>query len=266
IASFTLRELLARRPRQALVQAGMAASIVLVLQLPYLVEKVRHPSSATRPGTIVESLSYTVANPSVARPAASFRATGAALEEILARPARVAWPGVVLVVAGAAAAYRFRRDPVLVAATVAPLAFTVAGFSFWQRPYETYWFMILAPSAALTVVLAATAWRPLARAVPAVLLAAVVLAQPARAAEALTLRLPEYGALVRGSRETARRLDEVRRIDVTFALPPTTEPDFVYRVLGGRLSPTAAYSVTIDRAGRARFIPAGEKPAVASRE
>jgi hypothetical protein len=240
-----------------------ASMILFALQIPFLATKVRHPSAETSPSAVVSSVSYTLEHPSVVRPGPAFRALTNALDVILARPGTFVWPGAILAMCTLVAAARVRRDPRLIAVTGAPLVFAVVGFSLWQQPYDTYWFLTVAPSAGLCVGLALTAYRPAASLVMVVLIAIVSLAQPSRAAEAMSMhRLPEYGALVRGSREILKRLGEVQRVEVSFPLPVSTEPDFVYKVLGGRLSPEARYRATIDRAGHASFVLA---PAVAGR-
>jgi hypothetical protein len=92
------------------------------------------------------------------------------------------------------------------------------------------------------------------------LLLAVLAAQPARFAYAQTAnRLPTYGALVRGSQEIRRRSDRIRRIDIEFAVEPSTNTHFIYeRVLGGRVTPSAPFAATIDRTGHVRFTPGGD--------
>jgi len=66
--------------------------------------------------------------------------------------------------------------------------------------------------------------------------------------------MPEYRALSRGAREIRRQTAEVRRIDTSFPLPGLSSATFLYEVLGGRLSPTAAFDATIDREGHAQFV------------
>jgi len=96
--------------------------------------------------------------------------------------------------------------------------------------------------------------RPAAPIAAALLVAVLVVGQPARSAEALTLhRLPEYGALLKGAREIKRRVAEVREIKLGFPVPPSTSPTFLYELLGGRIDPGAPYAATIHRDGRASF-------------
>jgi hypothetical protein len=90
--------------------------------------------------------------------------------------------------------------------------------------------------------------------VSTVLVLLVMAAQPSRFAYAKTIyHLPEYGRLVRGSQEIRRRVSEVRRIETEFDLPPTTDPDFIYEILGGRVTRSAAYAATIETTGRVHF-------------
>jgi hypothetical protein len=138
----------------------------------------------------------------------------------------------------------------LLSATVIPILTAIAGFSFWLRGYNHYWFLPIAPSVALTVALAVTAWRSAASAAAVVLLALVVAALPARIAAARTMnRLPEYGALVKASRAIRRHTPEIRAIVTEFPLPPTADPEFVYEVLGGRATRDAGFRAIVSRSG-----------------
>jgi hypothetical protein len=146
-----------------------------------------------------------------------------------------------------------------------PLVCTVAGFSLWQRPYDNYWYLVIAPSAALTVALALTAWRPAASAVAAGLAVVAIASQPARLAEAMTIhRLPQYEPLVRGSRAIRRYTADVRSIRTEFALPDSTDRTFLFRVLGGRVTPDAKYHATIGPSGAVTFTPVSRQAAMAA--
>jgi len=53
-----------------------------------------------------------------------------------------------------------------------------------------------------------------------------------------------------------RRSDRIRRIDIEFAVEPSTNTHFIYeRVLGGQVTPSAPFGATIERTGRVRFTP-----------
>jgi len=256
IASFTAREAFAQRWNRALRSAAVSAAVILLLELPFLINLAIHRSSGVAPVVVVDNLSYAVAHPQAIRPVASFRALANACAFILVRPWTFAWTGLVLVLSSLLTAWRLRRDLVLLCATVVPLVCTVAGFSFWQRPYDNYWYLVVAPSAALTVALALTAWRPAATVVAAALAVAAVAAQPARIADAMTIhRLPQYRPLVRGSVAIRRYTADVRSIRTEFTLPDSTDSTFLFRVLGGRVTPQAQYHATIGPTGSVTFTP-----------
>jgi len=256
ITAFPARELLARRQRRAWMFAGISAAVIAVLEAPFVFDLAAGPPRPASPSLIAYSVMHTLAHPEALRPGDSFREVAAACDFILSRPWSFSWFGTALSCAAAVAAFRLRDDAGLIGVTVAPLVFAVAGFSFWQLPYDHYWFLTIAPSAALTMGLALVAWRPAARPVAIVLALLVLAIQPARVADSMTfLRLPQYGALVRGAREVRARTSEVRRLETELGLPPSTDPVFVYEILGGRVTPTAPVAATIDANGHAHFTP-----------
>ena len=207
---------------------------------------------------MVANVSYTITHPDTLRLAAAFDALVNACQSILIRPWTFGPFAALLGACALVATFRMRRDVALAGVTIVPLAATVAGFSLWQRAFEFYWFMTLMPSAALTIGLALTAWKPAAPAMAAALLVLVLAAQPGRFAHAQTInRLPTYGALVRGSQDIRRRAAEIRSIDIEFRVEPSTNTHFVYeRVLGGRITPSAPFAATIEPTGCVRFTPA----------
>jgi hypothetical protein len=79
-------------------------------------------------------------------------------------------------------------------------------------------------------------------------------------------RLPEYAALVTGSQEIRRLTGRVRHIDTEFALAPSTDREFLYEVLGGWITPDAAFTATIDRTGRVSWAPVPSDPGTGRRE
>jgi hypothetical protein len=254
VASLPMRELLAHRRHRALTCACMLAAVVFVLEVPFLADMLMQGAKRTSPSVVVANVAYTYEHPELLRPAAAFYALATACQVILLAPWSFAWFGTVFIVCGVVTAFRLRHDISLVCVTVIPLLATVAAFSFWQRPFDNYWFFTMAPSAALTIGLALTAWRPAAPVVSTVLVLLVMAAQPSRFAYAKTIHhLPEYGRLVRGSEEIRRRVPEIRRIETEFALPPTTDPYFIYEILGGRVTPSATYAATIETTGRVHF-------------
>jgi hypothetical protein len=254
IASFTIRELMARRRDRALQCAFATAIVVLVLEAPYLADFALHGGQPRSPATVVGNVSYTFQNPGTLRPVAAFHAVAEACSAILLKPWSFAWFGTLLAACAVVTAYRTRDDVTLLCVTIVPLLAAVVAFSFWQLAFEHYWFLVLVPSATLTIGLALTAWRPAATLVAASLVFLIAAAQPSRFEYATRINhLPEYGALVRGSRDIRRRVAEVRGIETEFGVPPSTDRNFVYEVLGGRVTQRAPYSATIERTGHVRF-------------
>ena len=265
IAAFTAREAFARRWERAARSAVVSAAVIALLELPFLINLIIHRGSGVAPVVVVDNLSYAMAHPQVIRPLASFQAFASACAFILLRPWTFAWTGAALVLGTLVTAWRLRLDLVLVSAIVVPLVCTIAGFAFWQRPYDYYWYLVIAPSAALTVALALTAWRRTASVVAAGLAVVAIAAQPARLAEAMTIhRLPQYEPLARGSRAIRRYTADIRSIRTEFALPDSTDRTFLFRILGGRVTPEANYHATIGPTGAVTFTPVAGRAATAA--
>jgi hypothetical protein len=255
IVALPLRELLAGRRVRAAQIAGISLATVLLLEVPYFTDMAANRDKQTRPAVVVANVAYTIRHPGSLRLRDASRGFVNAVDAMLVRPWTFRWAGAVLVATAIIALIRFRHDAALASVTVVPPLAAVAGFSLWQGRFEFYWFMILMPGVALTVGVALTAWKPVAPVVSVVLLLLAVAAIPARFAYAQTInRLPAYGALMRGSQEIRRRSPEIRRIDIEFAVEPSTNTHFIYeRVLGGRVTPSAPFAATIERTGHVRF-------------
>lgn len=143
--------------------------------------------------------------------------------------------------------------PVL-AVTVGPILVTALGFALWQGNYDEYWYLPLAPCAAITVVLAATAWRQ--EQVAAALVLLTLLIQPTRLNASLGVyRMPEYGPTVAGALRILKQTHVVRRLDTSFQMPPFSDATFPYQVMGGTFSAEASFDAVIDRNGEVQFRP-----------
>jgi hypothetical protein len=256
VASFTVRELAARRWRDAWQRARATLAVIAIVELPYFVHLVVNRPERVAPSRVIEGLTASFTGGAGFRLRESFQAVSSAIGFILLSPASFRWFGLFLIVSLGVAAYRLRRDMTLLAGVVAPAALAIFGFATWQLSFDTYWFLTIAPPAAVAIALAVTAWRPAAPAIAAVVLAAVVLAQPARlAASMASHRVPEYGALLRGTRDIRSRTAEIGAIHTEFPLPPTADREFMYTILGGRISPDAGFTATIRPSGEVVFIP-----------
>ena len=247
IGAFVLREAMARHWKGALQRAGASIGVVLLLQIPFFLHLFlgtsRAPLSPTR---VIEDVSSTAAAAETVRLADAFDAVASATDFILLRPWHFGGMSVVLFAALALAAYRCRRDVLLACASVLPVLAATIGYAFWQSPYDHYWFLTLMPAMGLVLASSLTAWPRAIPAAGAALLVAAVVAQPWRLADAHTFaRLPAYAVLVRGSAEIYRHAPKVTDIKVEFPLDPTTDHEFLYGILGGRVTPDAPFRASI---------------------
>jgi hypothetical protein len=156
--------------------------------------------------------------------------------------------GWLLVAAGAVVAVRYRYDLPLVTLTLLTPFSAIVGFALFLAAVETYNYLSLVPVTVLTIVLAATAIpaRRASEAVAVLLLVLAMCAVPARLRIAATMhRMPEYGALVRGSQQIVNRHTPMRAIWTEFPLPPTADPEFIYRIMGGRIQHGAPWMAII---------------------
>lgn len=252
LAWFFFRDLL-RQDGQPFQRARTLVELVVLLQLPYLYHALTHPDAT--PARALGGMSETLRNPEHYRLGASAAALASATGGILLVPVPAGvWWSVTLVLAALAAVFRARRDYGLLSLTVIPLALAVLGFAVWQGNYDEYWYLPLAPAVAVMVALVLSLVPR--REVGLALLVAVLLMQPGRLHYAhLIYRMPEYGALAQGSRAIIRQTSEVRRLYTSFAMPPFSDAEFLYQVLGGRITETALFDATIDDAGHVRFVP-----------
>lgn len=256
LGSFVARDLWQRQAGRALQRARTIIEVIVILQVPFLYHTLT-TDSAPGPNRLADSLAQTLANPETLRLGASLSALGNLATRIITTPYYASWWPFVLGVSVLVVLVRARRDLTLLSATVLPLACGVAGFAIWQLLYDEYWYLPLAPCAALTLAFAATAVRP--RETGIALTVAVLAIQPGRLSHSLTwYRMPEYRALARGARDIHRQLADVRRIDTSFPLPRLTSATFLYEVLGGRVNAEAPFDATIGPGGRVTFTPVKE--------
>lgn len=253
---FVVRELAARRWRSTVETIRIIIEVVLILQIPYIVDRMLSDTPRGAPTMIVEGVKAVVADPLSAQPVATFDKIVGLFRFLWASPFEAPWLLWLLTASAVGALVLARRRPDLLFVTVLPLAAAVIGFSAWPHPIEAYWFMGLAPAVALMIVAGVCA-VPAGRArdgVALILLLGVLSAQSGRLYATLTIhRLQEYGALMEGSRAIAHRTLEIGSIETAFELPPSTDPAFLFSCLGGRVSASAPYDAVIGRDGTVTF-------------
>ena len=241
----------------ALRSVAAIAVVVATLQIPIVIHQRSAPLEAPAMGAVTGSLGRIIsgeARPDLAR---SWSGFSAAFTFIQGEPSLGTWLIWLLIACAIAVVVKYRRDPVLLAVTVLPPLLALAGYALYVGDFlDRYYYFSLMPASVLALVLGLTAFPPpqIARAVAIVLVLVGLALTPGRVQFAATLhRMPEYGILVDGSRRLVDRRFPVRAIRTEFKLPHTADPEFIYRVLGGRIEPSSHLSATITREGQVLY-------------
>ncbi len=255
VAWMLARPFFKRDYRKGFDAIRMAIEIVVILQLPYVLDHLNHPRPEAGSG-ISASVGYTLRHPGELRIIDSARSLSGVMPYLLFAPFSVRWVGVVLLVAALLVAWRFRRDGDLLTASIVPLSLAILMFALWRgRLGEHYWYLPVVPCAALTLALPFASLRSTRQGwiVSVALLVVVLSLQPARCQAAWGIhRVPQYGALVRGSRQIARQMPEVRAVVFPF-LPQPSDPNYLYEIFGGRINPDAPVVAVVDEEGHVRY-------------
>lgn len=170
-------------------------------------------------------------------------------------PWQAGWIGWVLVICGAGLLFRHRYDPALLAVTVLPLVVTLFGYAFWVADYDDYYYVSLMPAAVLTFQFGLTSLtRAWATEVVAATLCVVSIAiLPVRLERSTNIhRMPGYGGLVDGSKQILKRDMPFRAIRADF-LPPESDPEFLFRILGGTIDPHADWVASVSADGAVSY-------------
>lgn len=251
---YVARPLLARRYWDAAATAFSLQLVVCLLQVPFLLNLLWRPSTDAAPTAILQAVGQ-AGQQGVVSLARSVQAVGGSLDVLISNPWSLSWFVFLLAGCSGVVAFRHRREPDLIVAAVAPMALAMIGFASWTRPFDSYWFLPLVPSAALLLVLAATAlpWPRASGAMSAGVLILILAAQPARVARSHEfLRLPEYSALVQGSRQIAKYAQPVAEITADF-VDPEIDREVLFRLLGGEIREESSLVATINRDGSVSY-------------
>jgi hypothetical protein len=225
---------------------------LLFVALPYAESPIQGEGEG-----VAGSVSAVIADPiGRLRVVASARAVAQALDQILAWPGNRGWLPLALVVGGFVTVHRHRLTAASWA-TVVPIAAATAMFSLWQgRLDEYYWFLVIAPAGAITVMSTLTMFRPRRRDMAgAAVIALLLVAQPGRVdfTQSTAFRFPDYGALRRGTVALARTTRPVSAVRTAFELPAGVDPSFMLTLAGGRLTSSATETAVIQKDGRVTF-------------
>ena len=171
-------------------------------------------------------------------------------------PGPLAIWATVLVLGGIGLAIGHRTDLVLLSMTLLPLILAVVGYSLWFFDLDAYFYLSIAPTAVMTVVIGVAGVMPARRqwVVGLAFAVAGLAIAPARVAQAAPLfNLPQYRALAGGAQLIAESGRVVRWVETDFELPPSCNAEFLYLVVGGHLDPSAEWGAVILRDGHVEY-------------
>ncbi len=246
-AAIMLPPVLRRDARAVWQRASTVAAVVLVLQLPYLAHRIWIDPGGGGIEVITASLGQILVGTEALRWSDSAASLGRAVNHIQGAPWQPGWLVWVLVACAPVVIVRHRRDVALLAVTVLPLLVALVGYAFWNRDFDDYYYLSLMTAVVLTFQfgLTAVARGRAARGMAVALFLVSVAILPARASESTTVhRMPGYDGLVEGSKQILRRGVAVREIRADF-LPPESNSEFIFTVLGGRIDPDGDWIATV---------------------
>jgi hypothetical protein len=237
--------------------AALIAGVVLALQLPYAIHQLSTHFSGSAMGAVTGSMARILTGQDPPQLTNSWAGYFSAFNYIQVAPWNLPWFFWVVIAGGVVTTLKYRRDPALLAVTVLPQVAALIGYAFYVGDFlDHYYYFSLMPAAVLTILLACTAVRSrvLAQTIAIGLFAFSLVIAPSRIAFGRTLhQLPEYGLLLDGSRKIAKVPQPMRAIRTEFPLPPSTNPGFLYTILGGRLERGSPYVAEIKTDGSIVF-------------
>jgi hypothetical protein len=237
----------------------LLALVVALLQVPYVLHQLMNRFGDSAMGAVTHSVSRVLSGQDRPEFSKSVRGYAFAVYFIQIRPWEVPWLAWLLVPTGLTVLFAYRRDPIVLCMTLVPQLMAMAGYAFFLAALDSYYYLSLMPAAVLTLLLGIDAWTPRGakRMVGAVLFVATLAMVPTRYHFAAGIHvMPEYRALVDGSRTIVRRGQPMRAIETDFELPKTADPEFIYGILGGVVDRQAAWVAVISRSGQVVYRPA----------
>jgi hypothetical protein len=230
----------------------IVAAVVVTLQIPFVIAVLREPSAPAGPTSLIAG----VINPQVFRPWVAYdTVTGITGNLVMPMPDAFKF-AVPALVALLIVAIVYRKDLVLVAVTSGAILAAAALFTTSTRNYDGYWFITLIAALTLTfgMTIAAIPSKAAVKWIGFALLLMVAWRQPARIEDSKRFfKYPQYDTMLRGSRELVMRAPVVRDITTDFEVHPTMDRTFIYKILGGRIDPSALSAAVITSDGSVRL-------------
>jgi len=232
-----------------LQRGAIVAATIVLLQIPFLISLVNEPDAPVGPTSAIAGLT----NPAAVRPWHAYDSVTSITGNLLLPMADVPLVfAIVTLILGTIVAFSYRRDVVLLGASVGGVIVATLLFTTSTRSYDGYWFLTL--TTALTLVygmaVAAIPSKAAVKWIGLALLLLVAWRQPARIADSTRFfKYQQYGTMLRASRQLIMQAPVLRDIRVTFEVHPTMDRHFIYRILGGRIDGSALYAAVVNGDG-----------------
>ena len=253
MAALAARPLLQKQWRESAMTAGVVAGVVVALQIPYFIAIARDPAAPVGPTSAISNM----ANTAAFRLDRSYSAIVNGAGELLARRFDTWRFQMPTLVAAIIVLIKWRRDVMLLAVSVGGIAGATVLFATWTRGYDSYWFLTLTTAMVLTygMAIAAMPKRTAVQWAGAMLLAGIVALQPSRLEHAKAFfKYPAYRTMRLASYELAARYPVLRDIRMNFdGVHPTMDKYIMYRILGGRIDPSAPQQAHVNGDGSVRI-------------
>jgi hypothetical protein len=248
------RERLKReRLKRAAMAAGLIAGVILTLQIPYFIAIARNPAAPMGPTNAINTLT----NPAAFRLDRSYNSIVNGTGEVLTRQFG-AWDfRIPALVAAIIVLIKWRRDVILLALSIGGIAGATVLFATWTRGYDSYWFLTLTSAVVLTfgMALAAIPHRRALMWTGVAVFAAIIILQPSRITQSkVFFKYPAYRTMRIASYDLAARYPVLRDIRMNFdGVHPTMDKYIMYRILGGRIDPSAPQQAYVNGDGSVRI-------------
>ena len=223
---------------------AVVAAAVVALQIPFLISVLRDPSGGAGPTSAIAGIT----NPQIFRPWIAYGSVTGITGNLLIHLYDWYEYTIPMLIAAAIVAYAYRKDVIVIAVSAGAVLTATALFTTSTRAYDGYWFVTLTPAMTIAfgMAIAAIPSKNAVKWIGIALLVLVAWRQPARIEDSKRyFKYPQYGTMVKGSRELMQRAPVLKDIRLTFDVHPTMDRLFIYRILGGQIDKNALYTGVI---------------------
>ena len=241
------------RLKNAAMTAAVVAVVVLALQVPYFIAVARDPAAPMGPTNAIT----TIINTDAIRIDRSYSSIVNGTGEVLVRQFESWRFQIPTLIAALVVLVRWWRDLIVLAVSIGGIAGATVLFATWTQGYDSYWFLTLTTAMVLTfgMAIAAIPSRPALLWIGLALLAGIIVLQRSRVDQSTAFfKYPAYRTMRIASYELAARYPVLRDIRMNFdGVHPTMDKYVMYRILGGRIDPSAPQQAYVNGDGSVRI-------------